>query len=218
MLNRRTKELQYENQRLQNCYDNLSAFKHDFFNIVQAMGGYIEAKDIVGLEEMYHTLIEGCQEINEGQVINKNIINNPAIYNLISQKYNIAKQYNIKMSVEVLIDLNNLNVNKFDLTRILGILIDNAIEAAKKSDERLINLEFKYDGFNSRSLIYIKNSYDKLPINMEEIYQKGNTSKREKENHGLGLWIVKQIIKKHKNINLYTELGNLFIQKIEIYD
>lgn len=215
---RKTKELEYENKRLQNCYDSVCAFRHDFFNIVQAMGGYVEAKDIVGLEEMYHTLAEECQEINEEQAINKNIINNPAIYNLISQKYNIAKEYNIKMKVEVLIDLNNLNVNKFDLVRILGILIDNAIEAAKKSEERIVSVEFKYDGLNSRSKIYIKNSYNKLPINMEEIYQKGNTTKNEKENHGLGLWIVKQIIKKYKSINLYTNVEELFIQEIEIYD
>ena len=57
--------LQTENQRLQNCYDNICSFKHDFGNIMQAIGGYIEAKDIVGLKEMYSSIIQECQDIND---------------------------------------------------------------------------------------------------------------------------------------------------------
>ena len=80
-------ELEGSNERLQDNYDNVRAFRHDFNNIMQSMGGYIEMKDINGLERMYKSIIKECQDINNKQCINKAVINNPAIYNLINHKY-----------------------------------------------------------------------------------------------------------------------------------
>lgn len=210
--------LQTENQRLQTCYDNICSFKHDFGNIMQAIGGYIEAKDIVGLKEMYGSIIQECQQINDIQSINKNIINNPAVYTLINSKYITATELNINMKVEVLTDITKFKISDLNLCRILGILIDNAIEASKKCEEKSIYVKFKYDKLNNRNLVIVKNTYSKNTINVNKIFEKGFTTKGEKTNHGIGLWKVQQIVRSSKNLNLYTSNEELFMQQLEIYN
>ncbi len=209
--------LEGSNKRLQENYDNVRAFKHDFNNIMQGFGGLILAKDLEGLNKMYKSIINECQEINDKQSINEDIINNPAILNLINNKIKLAEQNDIKIKLEVYLDLNSLKISTYDLCRILGILIDNAIEASIGCDEKIITIKFLKDKFNNRSLIVIENPYKNYLIDIKKIYEKGFSSKKDKISHGLGLWKIKQILKKNKNIQIYTSRDKLFKQQLEIY-
>ena len=102
----------------------------------------------------------------------------------------------------------------YEFARILGILLDNAIEASSESEEKIINLTFRNDIKNSRELIIVENTYKN--IDTEKIFEKGISGK---ENHtGLGLWEVRKLIKKNNNINLYTAKNDKFFsQQLEIY-
>ena len=209
--------LEGSNKRLQENYDNVRAFKHDFNNIMQGIGGFILSKDIAGLDKMYKSIIKECQEINEKQAINKDVITNPAILNLINNKIKLAEKNDIKIKVEVYIDLKFLKVSTYDLCRVLGILIDNAIEASIGCDEKVITIKFLRDKFNNRNLIVIENPCKNYLVDIKKIYEKGFSSKKDKISHGLGLWKVKQILKKNKNIKIYTSRDKLFKQQLEIY-
>ena len=213
----RIEQLEISNRRLQKNYDSIRSFKHDFNNIMQSMGGYIALKDMDGLEKMYKSIVKECQEINDVQGINENVINNPALYNLINHKYEEALKHGIRMKVEVLINLKKLKVNDLDLCRVLGILIDNAIEASRECEDKFISIKFLHDKINNRDLIIVENSWKNCLIDINKIYEKGFSSKREKINHGLGLWKVRQILRKNKNIQIYTARDKLFKQQLEIY-
>ena len=214
---KKIQELENTNSRLQKSYDSVRAFKHDFNNIMQSIGGYIALNDMNGLRNMYNSIVEECKEINNAQGINEIVINNPAIYNLINHKYNLASNNNVLLEVKVLIDLKQLNISDLDLCRILGILIDNAIEAAKECDKKFVSVKFIYDKLNKRNLIIIENPCKNELIDINKIYEKGFSSKKKKLNHGLGLWKVKQILKKNKNVVIYTSRDKLFKQQLEIY-
>ena len=54
------------------------------------------------------------------------------------------------MNVEVFSDLSNINFNIYELTRILGILLDNAIEAAQYTEEKLISVELRSNAKKQR--------------------------------------------------------------------
>ena len=205
------------NKSLSILHDNVRGFKHDFDNIVATIGGYIKTDDIEGLKKYYNQLEEDCQRVNNIAALNPNLINNPGVFNLLSTKYHEADSKNIKINLEIFLDLNALNMKIYDLTRILGILLDNAIDAAKECKEKVINIKFRNEQNKNRQVIIIENTYNNKNINTEEIFNKGYT---EKENHsGLGLWEVKQILKKNNNLNLYTNANNeLFIQQLEIYN
>ncbi len=79
-----------------------------------------------------------------------------------------------------LLDLDTLKMRIYDFARILGILLDNAIEASKECEEKIINIAFREDRRNNRQLIIIENTYTNKDIDTEKIFEKGIT---EKENH-----------------------------------
>ena len=103
-----------------------------------------------------------------------------------------------------------------DFIRIVGILLDNAIDPAKECDKKIINVTFRKEISNDMIVVIIQNTYKNKDVNTEEIYKKGISSK---ENHsGLGLWKVRQILMRNNNLNLYTTKNDeYFTQQFEIY-
>lgn len=204
------------NKTLHILHDNVRGFKHDFDNIVTTIGGYINTDDMEGLKKYYVQLEQDCERVNNLYILNPDSINNPGIYNLLTSKYHEATEKGIDVNIYFLLDLNDLHMKIYEFARILGILLDNAIEAAEKSKEKLINISFRKDERNNRNLILIENSYANKDVDTEEIFNKGFT---EKENHtGIGLWEVRKILSKNNNINLFTsKTDDLFKQQLEIY-
>lgn len=208
------------NKTLNILYDNIRGFKHDFNNIVQAIGGYISTNNMEGLKDYYSDLMADCQRVNNLAILNPELINNPAVYSLLTSKYHKAEELGIKMDFEVLVDLQALNIKTYDLTRMLGILLDNAIEASSKCDEKNIYITIRKDNKASRHLFIIENTYANKDVNTDRIFEKGYTSKTDDDgkSHGLGLWEVREVLKKNNNLNLYTTKDNrLFKQQLEIY-
>ena len=174
------------NKTLHILHDSVRGFKHDFDNIVTTIGGYIKTNDMKGLEKYYSQLEEDCEKVNNLYILNPDIINNPGIYNLLTTKYGEAVRKGIKVNLTFLLDLNNLHMKIYEFARMLGILLDNAIDAAYESDEKVLNIVFRNDSKNNRNIILIENTYKDKNVNIDEIFNKGITGK---ENHtGLGLW------------------------------
>ena len=204
------------NRSLRILHDNVRGFKHDFDNIVTTIGGFVKTNDMEGLKDYYVQLEDDCQRVNNLYLLNPEIINNDGIYNLLTKKYQEADSKNIKVNMTFLLDLSTLHMKIYEFARILGILLDNAIEASNECDEKIINLDFRDDPKNSRQIIRVENTYKDKNIDTEKIFEKGISSK---ENHtGLGLWEIRKLIKKNNNINLFTsKTDKYFSQQLEIY-
>lgn len=204
------------NKTLHILHDSVRGFKHDFDNIVTTIGGYIKTNDMDGLKSYYSQLEEDCTKVNNLYVLDPDIINNPGVYNLITAKYNEALEKGIKVNLTVLLDLNDLHMKIYEFARILGILLDNAIESASECDEKILNIVFRNESKNNRNIILIENTYKDKDVDIEQIFNKGVSGK---QNHtGLGLWEIRQILKKNNNVNLYTNKNEkYFSQQLEIY-
>ena len=214
-----TKKLQSAeeyNHTLRILHDNVRGFKHDFDNIVTTIGGYIRTNDMEGLKDYYVQLEDDCQRVNNLYILNPDVVNNDGIYNLLTKKYNEAESKDIKVNISFLLDLNALHMKIYEFARILGILLDNAIEASAECEEKIINLTFRNDEKNRRQLIIIENTYNDKEVDTEKIFEKGVSGK---DSHtGLGLWEVRKIIKKNNNTNLHTSKNEkYFSQQLEIY-
>ena len=210
------------NKTLNTLYDNIRGFKHDFNNIVQAIGGYLSADNLEGLRAYYKDLLEECQINNNLAVLNPELINNPAIYSLLADKYYKAEKASIKLNLEVMADLSNLNIKVYELSRILGVLLDNSLEAAAKCENKLVNVIFRNDKKHNKVLIIIQNTYINKDINIDRIFEKGYSSKKDdtsNQKHGLGLWEIKKYLEKNTNLDLYTTKNDeFFTQQFEIYN
>ena len=137
---------------------------------------------------------------------------------MLATKYYEADKENIQINLNVFLDLNEIEARMkiYDFTRILGILLDNAIEAAKLCDKKVINVTFRKQISNDMIVVIIQNTYTNKEVDTEEIYQKGISSK---ENHsGLGLWKIRQILMRNNNLNLFTTKNDeYFTQQFEIF-
>ena len=210
--------LEEYNKNLIEVHDSMRSFKHDFNNIIQAMNGYIMLKDMNSLEKYFHRLLKECQYIKNVDILNKRMINSPAIYSILINKYKIAEKNNIKMNIDILVDFEQINSKIYDISRMLGILLDNAIEATVDCDEKIVNVQFLSDCSNKKDLIIVENTYNDKEIDVERIFQKNFTTKKNKGNSGLGLWEIKKILSKNIDLDLYTTKNNkMFRQQLEIY-
>lgn len=207
---------QLSKQSLQILYDDIRGFKHDFGNILNSMGGYISVGDISGLQTYYHQLLIDYKLLDNLATLDPNIINNHAIYNVLASKYHRANKLGIKINLEIFIDLNSIHMDIYEFTRIFGILMDNAIEAAKECDEKIINICIRKADNRNMQVLIIENTYTNKEVNTDNIFQKGVSSKPG--NTGLGLWEVRKILTKHNNLNLFTTINEPFFrQQLEIF-
>lgn len=208
------------NNTLKLLYDDIRTFRHDFGNIVQSIGGYVDNDDINGLKQYYKQLQMDCEDVKSLEMLNPTIIDNPAVFSLLTSKYHKATDLGISMKIHVSLKLEKLNMKIYEFTRVLGILLDNAIEASEDCYEKIINLEIRRDEKCPRQLLLIQNTYSDKNVNLNRINEKGYTSKKDDGiPHGLGLWEVNKILKRAKNLNLYTTKDSIFFtQQLEIYD
>lgn len=202
---------------LANSYDGIRSFKHDFSNIMQSIGGYLSADDFDGLKHYYSSIFKDCDELKKLSVFNKDVLNSPPVLSLLTEKYYKSKNLGIDFNIEVFIDLTTLNMDIYEFNRILGIFLDNSIEAAENSSEKFINIIIARDGRAHYDYLTIENSCNSdSKIDKDKIFEKNYSTKPN--NTGLGLWKVKKILKKYDNISLYTSVENgIFSHQLRIY-
>lgn len=213
-------EAQLHLKTLTLLHDSMRGFKHDFHNIVQGLGGYIDSGDIDGLRKYYKQLLEDCNRTNNLTALSPTVINNPPIYNVLATKYHRADEIGIQINLTILMDLNEIeqHMKIYEFTRILGILMDNAIEAAIECKDKMINVTFRKENSRHRLVMVIENTYLNKDIDTEKIFEKSYSTKSKKTNSGLGLWEVRQILKRNNNLNLFTTKNDeYFVQQFEIY-
>lgn len=209
-------QTQQYNKTLCILHDNIRCFKHDYNNVITTIGGYVQSEDIEGLKKYYSQLLADCSRSNNLSTLSPEVINEPAIYSLLTNKYHKANEFGININIEAFLDFHKLNMKIYEFTKILGILLDNAIEAAQECEKKVINVTIRKDFKVNRQLLVIENTYKNKSIDTEKIYEKGFSSKPN--NTGLGLWETRQILKRNNNLNLFTTKNSEFFkQQLEIY-
>ena len=121
----------------------------------------------------------------------------------------------INISNKIITDLDRLGTkNLTKICKILGILLDNAKEAARKSKDKLVVIDLYKEKGNI--IIYIENSIDNNKIDLKSINNKGFSTKGS--NRGYGLYIVNKILDNSKRISLYQNINkfNKFISILTI--
>ena len=202
--------LDANNKMLNLSTNNVKKFENEFISIVQDIGGYLRRNDFEALKKFYAEMIQEYKAVKICSILNPNTINESAIYNILCAKYYIAKKKGIDVDLKVKIDFTKLKIKMYELSRILGILLDNAIEASLESDEKKIYLDFTSE--SNRDVIMISNTYNQnKEIDFNKLFDKGYSTKEN--NTGLGLWKGKQVLLKNTNLDVYKNKNeNMVIQ------
>jgi len=114
-------------------------------------------------------------------------------------KYEYAKKMGVDFRVITEGEIDEVKMKISEFCEVLGILLDNAIEAAKDSVEKKVEVFMKRE---ERALTFIVLNGINEKVDVTMIYEKGYSTKGE--GRGLGLGIVNDIVSKYKNVILNT--------------
>ncbi len=197
-------------------YTQMRQFRHDYHNVMATLGGYIDDNDTEALREYYNEKILPLGDITFDKEMIVSRLGNikiPEIKGLLYSKILKANKFDILPTFECIAPIETINMDTLLLARILGIMVDNAVEAAAETDEKRVDIVF-VDMDNS-VVIIIKNSTKPLPMSIEQLVKKGVTTK---EGHaGMGTTFVVSTVDKLDNARFSLEcVDNVFVQKLEI--
>lgn len=204
------------NKTLIGMVDGVRTLKHDYNNIIQSLNGYVVTKQYDKLDAHIKSLLKECNGINNLSSIDPKVFNDPAIYGIVGSKYFLANEKGIPFEFDITTNIVDINFPKPELSRILGILLDNAVEATLKCENPFIRLQMRYEKRKNADIIKVFNTYDtSIDINLTDIYKKGYSSKKVKS--GIGLWEVKKLISQNRNSQIYASIEEkMFTQTIVI--
>ncbi len=151
---------------------------------------------------------------NNASLANLSRIKNLELKSIFYSKLLLATSKNIEITVDIPDEIEKPNIDAMDLSRILGIYLDNAIEAALETNHPVLNVHSC--SIDNGILFMISNSFIDHGISVSLMYKKGISSKGE--DRGLGLYNVATILAKYDNTFTETSMENgLFIQKLQIF-
>ncbi len=186
------------------CRKELHCFKHDFINHVNVIQMYIE----MNMSEKAIEYINKLTKFMESHSFNC-VTGNTEFDIIISKKLERMREMGVELDVEAFLP-EIVNVDIFDIATILGNLLDNAHEALQQAQIKKLSLDINL--IDNELNIIISNTHSNI-INQfnDEIF----TSKKDFENHGLGLSSVKNCVNKNNgNINVSFD-ENYFT--VEVY-
>lgn len=195
--------------KIEDLNNILRSQRHDFLNHLQVVYSLIEMDEYEEASSYIETTYQDIQRINK---ILKT--SNIAINALLQAKLNDCDRRNIKLKLNISSVLDNLIIPPWEMCRILGNIIDNAIHATEKSENKYINIEI-YEKLKDYIFI-IENNGDEIPDDIKtNIFKPGFTTKKEK-GEGMGLAITKEIVEKYNGEITFTSDKNKTIFKINI--
>jgi len=156
--------------------------KHDMQNHLYAV------KTLV-LEKNYEKTLSYIEEMSQSLHIDNEYVStgNKDVDCLLNFKLSAAKEMGTDFSCDISLP-DELLISSFDMTTILGNLLDNSLNALKNTDNKILDIKIRYN--KGTVQIDIENTYSPTV----------KTEKKDKGEHGLGLMSVAQTLKKYHGI------------------
>lgn len=183
--------------------ENISLIRHDIQNHLFMLKSLYEKGEIDSYRDYLDTLLSKIDKKEEvcksGNLVVDSIIN-----------YKLRNINDINLYIDVCIP-KKLEISDVDMTVALGNLLDNAVRAVKESDRKELKINLKYK--KGRLILQIENSYK----NIVKSQRKLQTTKKEKQGHGIGLESVREVAERYNGIMQIDYEDNLFVVLVILY-
>lgn len=201
------KLLQQQNEALRQSIADKEAFvgemkkvRHDIKNQLLTAMHYADAGRCDEIKAYLRSLTDNYLP----NVFNYVNTGNGALDAVVNSKVAVCNRSGIFVQVSVM-QGTAVNILPEEIAVLFGNLLDNAIEAAKLTEEKRVGLDLKEHG--EYLLIEVTNSIK------DSVLKKNcelETTKPDKELHGIGLRSVRDVVKRHNGTVRFYEEGNEF--------
>ena len=192
----------YQNQLkiMETSQREMRYLRHDIQKHLNTMRRMLQEKEYAEVQE-YLTTIENAIIVKEEY----SKTGNRDVDSLIN--YELALASDLGTAIMCRIDLPaELNISSFDMTVILGNLLDNAIEALRQSE-------------NKRLLLSMKLTRGIVRIDIENSYNPKQKKKADQKQHGIGLLSVSHTLEKyHGDLKHYVEDNNKYHTTVTMFN
>ena len=201
-------------QELESIQSSMRSFRHDYKNMMSSLYLQSRERNMEEVEKNIHGLIDEFDE-NIDRKMNLTVqmanIRISEVKSLLYKKITEIQKKGIDFRMEVMYPVEETSMKPIDLSRALGILIDNAIEAAEPVQGNIsLVISAQVDGVH----IILDNTAEQ-DVDISKIYEDGYSTKGS--GRGTGLPSLRKIIEKYPEASLMTEIkSGRFVQKILI--
>ena len=179
----------YQNQFeiIHEARQDMKQLRHDMKNHFLLVEGYLQkgkyAEAQKYIEQLAEKTASAKEYVNTGNDELDSILN-----------YKLARADNLNSKVDVKIEVPRERfMSDFDLNMLLSNLMDNALEAIEKKEERILTVRIKY----IKRMLYIS-VYNSYNGNVKKEGNKLLTTKTKKEEHGIGMTSIQRIVDKYQ--------------------
>lgn len=181
-------------------YLELRKFKHDYKNLIASLNAQNDIGEIKDYLTDYTNSKAFKITLNDGSIARIQHLKNDTLRGLIVQKFFYAKQCDVKLNIEIGDTDFYLSHGVATAMRIVGNLLDNAIEQAILMADRAVTVAFNV--IENTSEISISNSVGS-DFNQHKIFETGYSTKGS--NRGLGLANVQELVEQQHGFYMEIE-------------
>lgn len=207
------KQLREYTETIEYHASKMREFKHDYLNVLLTLDELIhkshDEKLISYFDEQIKPTGQEIKHIDTGLIALKHI-GDTAVKSILYNKLSFALSKGIKLHLLLDFDIPDFSIKSMDLAKLLGIFLDNAIEAALTCKEPVISVVFTKD---KTITLEISNNFSGDAPDLFRISEKGYSTKGD--NRGLGLTQAEAIMDKYPELVHSVNIeNNLFLQSI----
>jgi len=210
------KSMQYYIDEIEKQYTDMRKFKHDYQNILLSLSEYINEGDLIGLKKYYQTKVEyASSKIMSHDFMLENLIRIKIkeVKSILASKLMMAVEKDVVANFEAREDIDVVAIDTIVLVRMLGIILDNAIEELVELGEGVLFVGAWNEGDGVTFVVQNRCRTDTPKLYKLEEF--GFSTKGEKR--GIGLNNLLELVEKESNVLLQTSItDDQFVQKITI--
>lgn len=197
--------------------EEINQFRHDYLNILSSLESYLEEGDLQALTVYYQQTIQPTRTLfleNASKLSALQKIDHPAIRGIFMTKLLLAQEKGISVHLEMTGKIIfPKHVFDLNLIRILGILLDNAIEEVDALGKGELAVAF----FQEKDVlvILIQNTVRNPVEPLYQLKKQGFSTKGK--GRGYGLSTVDELMSQTSTLLLETTISqHLFVQKLTL--
>lgn len=197
--------------------EEINQFRHDYLNILSSLESYLEEGDLQALTVYYQQTIQPTRTLfleNASKLSALQKIDHPAIRGIFMTKLLLAQEKGISVHLEMTGKIIfPKHVFDLNLIRILGILLDNAIEEVDALGKGELAVAFFQE--KDALLILIQNTVRNPVEPLYQLKKQGFSTKGK--GRGYGLSTVDELMSQTSTLLLETTISqHLFVQKLTL--